>query len=405
MKLIKIDEKLYNDYKTDVIFNAYKWDPQVEDSNTVSEYVLLIDEKTYDEINNLVKALSLETREIEKAFLDNKKLINKLNLPRKITKYLKKIDDYNFGDNVNLNRYDFHPTTKGWMISEVNSDVPGGLAESSLLPLIAKKYVKIGDVPYNLGKSLYESFMAVNKNIKNISFVHATSYSDDRQVMQFLGDYFDSMGLKSFYNAPEHLVFNENKIVFNVLEEENMDAIFRFFPLEWLDNLSKKYNYSGYFSNSITSCNHPVNILSQSKNVPLYFDKLNLELKTWKKMLPNTISIKEFNKNKDKYSKYIFKPVLGRVGEGISIKEAITDKEYKTIKKAVKKYPKDWIAQERFESVPLKTTDNEIFHLCLGVFSINDNSSGLYARISKSPRIDNKAIDIPVLIYKEDSNG
>ena len=30
-----------------------------------------------------------------------------------------------------------------------------------------------------------------------IAFVHATSYADDRQVMQFLGDYFEENGYRS----------------------------------------------------------------------------------------------------------------------------------------------------------------------------------------------------------------
>ena len=38
-------------------------------------------------------------------------------------------------------RYDFHPTIEGnWAVSEVNSDVPGGFAESSLMP---KKVIEV----------------------------------------------------------------------------------------------------------------------------------------------------------------------------------------------------------------------------------------------------------------------
>jgi len=53
-----------------------------------------------------------------------------------------------------------------------------------------------------------------------------------------------------------------------------------------------------------------------------------------------------------------------------------------------------------FKSVPLKTSDGEEFHLCLGVFTVDGKSAGFYARISDSARIDENAQDIAVLIEK-----
>lgn len=35
MKLVPIPEKKYKDYRLDVIFNCYKWDPQFLDNNTI----------------------------------------------------------------------------------------------------------------------------------------------------------------------------------------------------------------------------------------------------------------------------------------------------------------------------------------------------------------------------------
>ena len=46
---------------------------------------------------------------------------------------------------------------------------------------------------------------------------------------------------------------------------------------------------------------------------------------------------------------YIFKPACGRVGEKISIEEACRDDEYKKILKEVKKHPKQYLAQKKFE--------------------------------------------------------
>ena len=64
----------------------------------------------------------------------------------------------------------------------------------------------------------------------------------------------------------------------------------------------------------------------------------------WRKLLPDTIQVKDA-KGKDGY---IYKPACGRVGENISIKEACTDEEYKSIMKDVKRNPNEYLAQKRF---------------------------------------------------------
>lgn len=44
--LARIPSEQYSDYRYEAIFRAYKWDPQVEDHNTVAEHVVLLDKQT-----------------------------------------------------------------------------------------------------------------------------------------------------------------------------------------------------------------------------------------------------------------------------------------------------------------------------------------------------------------------
>ena len=64
----------------------------------------------------------------------------------------------------------------------------------------------------------------------------------------------------------------------------------------------------------------------------------------------------------------------------------------------VKKHPKEYLLQKRFESKALITDEGESFHVCLGSYSVDGKHAGFYARISESLRIDSNAADIPVLI-------
>ena len=396
IKLVQIPGEAYSEYKYRAIFEAYKWDPQVEDHNTVAKDVLVIDEKTAHQLESWAEKLSEETMQMEEAFLANKHLAKQLGFPKKIYNALGELNGYRREEHVRLMRFDFHPTETGWAISEVNSDVPGGLAEASVLPQLVSEYVE-GAAPYrHIGKSLFDAFTYKANAEGSVAFIHATSYSDDRQVMQFLGDYFEKNGLRAIYIAPDHLQWKNGKAE-NIVEgaEGKVDGIIRFFPLEWLANLPAKSNWKAYYNCTTPSCNHPIAIFTQSKRLPIVWDELGCDISTWKKLLPETKDPKKVN-NKDE--NWVFKPALGRVGEGISIREAAGEKEYTQILASVKSNPKDWVAQQKFKSVPLLSQDGTEYHLCVGAFTVDGKGAGFYARISPYPRIDGRARDIPVLV-------
>ena len=399
IKLELIPKDQYSEYRYNVIFKAYKWDPQVEDNNTVSKHILLIDDKTVDQLKSWAEQLSSETMLMEEELLKNLSLAKELGLPGKIRKTLYYATNYDRNRNVRLMRFDFHPTRIGWAISEVNSDVPGGFAEASVLPEIANAYFDGYAPAESFSDAMVEAFKRKTKPSANIAFIHATSYADDRQVMQFLGDRFIENGMNTIFAAPDHIKWVDKKAFCIVGGNEcNIDGIIRFFPLEWFVTLPKTSKWKGYYDCETLSCNHPAAILTQSKRLPLIWDKLDVKIPAWKELLPETKSPKTVN---PKDAGWIYKPALGRVGEGISIKEAISSKELSMIEKAVRRNSKDWVSQRMFESAPIKSANGENYHLCLGVFTIDGKFAGFYGRISLRPRIDSNAEDVPVLISKE----
>lgn len=406
MKLISISDEKFEDYKIDAIFDCYKWDPQFSDNVTIAKYALVITEEEYKEVAKLTEDLARETRKAEEFLLRNLSIARPLALPKKIYKELKRMSNYDADRNIRLMRYDFHPTISDeWVISEVNSDVPGGFAEASLLPKLAIEILD-SDRYYSIdfGEILSETISKKVKANGRIMFVHCTSYSDDRQVMQYIGDKMDSLGYKSIYGAVDHLSF-ENKEAISILDgyEGKIDCIFRFTPLEWLKDIKPK-TWDGYFDTITPSCNHPIAIFAQTKRFPLVWDdleKYGIKLDTWRNLLPDTIEVKDI-KGRDGY---IYKPACGRVGEKISIREACDDDEYKEILRDVKLHPKNYLAQKKFISKPLKDSSGKEFHVCLGSYTVDGKHAGFYARISEKPRIDSNAADIPVIIERSRSNN
>lgn len=401
MKLMSIPEDKYNDYRLEAIFNCYKWDPQFLDNNTIAKHVLVMNEEEHRKLEKFTESLDKETVQAEEMLNNNLKLTKPLALPRQVRSELKRMKNYQSDKHIRLMRYDFHPTVEGnWAVSEVNSDVPGGFAEASLLPEAAVKL--FGDKHYryiNFGDIIASAIIARVKPGGRIIFVHCTSYSDDRQVMQFLGDKLKNMGFNIIYAAADHLRF-ENNEAFSILDgnEGKVDAIFRFTPIEWLIVIKPK-RWEGYFDTITPSCNHPIAIFAQTKRFPLVWDSLEahgLEFSTWRKLLPETLEVKDAKKK----AEFIYKPAYGRVGEKISIKEACLDDEYDKIMEDVKKHPVKYLAQKRFNSKPIVSEEGERFHVCLGAYCVNGKAAGYYARISKTPRIDSHAADIPVLIER-----
>lgn len=405
MKLVPIPKENYEEYRLAVMFNCYKWDPQFLDNNTVAKYALVLTKEEYEEVKRLTEELDKETVTAEQFLNEHLECAKELELSKEFRKELKTMGNYDPEKHIRLMRYDFHPVKNGeWAISEVNSDVPGGYAEASLMPLEAMAATGLQNCWFNsFGDNLVNAILEKVKPNGTVMLVHCTSYSDDRQVMQYLGDQLEEEGIKVIYGAADHVNFKDGK-AYSILDgnEGELDAIVRFTPLEWVKNIKPK-KWQGYFNTETPSCNHPIAIFAQTKRFPLVWDELEengISMKTWRKLLPETIRTKEAKGREG----FIFKPVYGRVGEDISIKEACAEKEYKKIMKAVKWFPNSFVAQKKFESVPLEGENGEKFHICLGSYTVNGKQAGFYARISKTPRIDSNAADIPVLIEggKED---
>lgn len=402
MKLIPIPKDKYNDYRLTLMFDCYKWDPQFEDHNTIATHALVLSKEEYQELKRLTEDIDKETRAAEEFLNKHPDCAKKLKLSNKLRKEIASMENYNPNKHVRLMRYDFHPIRGGgWAVSEVNSDVPGGFAEASLWP--QKAMEALGDASYwykNFGEMLVNAIAEKVVHGGKIVMVHCTCYSDDRQVMQFLGDCLEKKGFQIIYAAADHLRFDNHKAV-SILDgnEGNVDAIIRFTPIEWIKDMKPKH-WTGYFNTETVSCNHPIAIFAQTKRFPFVWDileKSGVSMSTWRTLLPETIEVKDV-KGRDGF---IYKPAYGRVGENISIKEACTEKEYRRIMSAVRLVPKKYIAQKRFASAPLMGSDGKEYHVCLGSYTINGKHAGFYARISDTPRIDSNAADIPVLIERK----
>ena len=377
-----IPEADFYGYRLDVMFDGYKWDLQAGEQSTISDKVILLGQKEMDFLAQSAVMLYHETVAMEHALKNRPDLVLKMGISEKMTAALCNCH-YSSAEHIRLMRFDFHPTTIDWQISEVNSDVPAGYPEASVLPKLAEKYFKGYRQCENFGEILTDRFTALVSSETTIAYLHDTHTVEDYQILHFIGDLLEQRGYQSLYIDPSHVKWEDNKAL-------NVGAIMRYFPVEWLE-FKKDTDWLSFINTQTPSCNHPIALLTQSKRLPLVWDELDVDIPFWKQLLPETVCPTALAQNKK--DGWILKPAFGRVGEGINIPSTVSEAENQAIHTAASEYPLQWAAQKMFESVPI-----DGLHLNLGVFVIDGQFAGLYGRVSKLPRIDAEASEVPVLI-------
>jgi len=386
IKMGTIPASAYPDYQLDVMFDGYKWDMQAGDQSTISDRVVLLDEKEMDFLKASAVALYHETIQMELALKKRPDLVVEMGISQEMADALCDCD-YEPKEHVRFMRFDFHPTTEGWQISEVNSDVPAGYPEASILPKLAQKYFpdfwQCGDFSDVFMRRLKQLILPAS----TIAYLHDTHTVEDYQILHFIGDLMEKDGYDSVYLDPSHLKW-ENGLA------DGVGAIMRYYPVEWLE-FAKDVDWRGFVNSKTPSCNHPIALLTQSKRLPLVWDDLDVEVPMWKQLLPETIDVSSCMDNES----FILKPAFGRVGEGINIPGTMSAIEDADIKQAAWTCPEQWVAQKMFEGVAVAG-----LHLNLGVFVIDGEFAGLYARGATKARIDGDASEMPVLVGEVKNN-
>lgn len=382
IKIGKIPDEQFQEYRLQQIFDGYKWDYQSgSHQSTISDEVILLDEANRNFLMEATEALAKETVELELALREQPHLLRKLGLSERIIEVISTCT-YDPKEHVRYMRFDFHPTTKGWRISEVNSDVPAGLQESSLHPAFAQKYFPDYKPMGNFANSLHE---AVKEHLSvgdTIAYVYDSHTVEDMQLLRFLGDYFEEQGFPQFHGNPEQVEWLDNEAI-------GIKAIIRHYPAETLE-YSAENILEKFFNTSAVGINHPIAVIAQSKRLPLVWDEVGVDVSTWKKMLPETLPLDVTSS--PALGKWIFKPAFGRVGEGVGIPGSVSRHEIREIEKTAKANADQWIMQKMFKSYPI-----DGLHFSVGAFVVDGKFASCFSRASNFPLMNFTAKELPVL--------
>jgi glutathionylspermidine synthase len=183
-----------------------------------------------------------------------------------------------------------------------------------------------------------------------------------------------------------------------------VDFVFRFFPAEWLPALPRRSAWWQLLGDSkVPLCNPGSALLTQSKRLPLVWDRLTEAFSAWRSLLPRTCDPRQVN-GWGTNGRCVFKPVFGRVGDMVHLEGVTPAKEARLIKCSARWHPRSWIAQERFQAVPMPDGKDGVYP-CIGVYTLNSRVIGAYGRVARRPLIDHLAQDAAVLVADADFTG
>jgi glutathionylspermidine synthase len=365
---------------------------------------LVLNREHWAAVASIARRLTQEALSLERELVARFKLHPELGLSRHICTILRDIPENPDGRSTRIIRFDFHYCSDGWRVSEVNSDVPGGFIESSgLTQYFAKHYPGLQPLG-NPGSEYAKAIASLAGSGSRIALVHATAYSDDRQVMEYIARELRAQNLSATVVSPGHIRFeNDRARIESRFASGSVDALIRFFPAEWLPRLGRRSRWSGFFFNRFTGLSNPgTAVVLQSKRVPLLWDDMTTTVDTWRSCMPESRDPGAIPF--DERDQWVFKPTLGRVGEGVAMSGVTKAGDFDRVFHLARKHPIDWIAQRRFSCVPIETPDG-LRYPCLGVFTVDGQPAGCYGRVSVTPLTDADSQDVAVLTNREDASG
>lgn len=400
-KAVPLPSESLNELRRRAIFECCKWDPQVEDVDTLAPMAVVLKESTWLELARMAEGLSAETIALENELGQRPDLHRALAIPGAIRTTLTEATAGLSARDVRVMRFDFHPTANGWQVTEVNSDVPGGYNEASGWTGLVAEHVSNAAPCADTAEILATAIQKTLPANSAVALVHATAYTDDRQVMTFLGDKIRARGLRPVLAGPDHIEWEAGSASVNTTwYTGSIDLVFRFFPAEWLPNLGPRNKWKPFFAGHTPLCNPATALLTQTKRWPLVKHELQTNTPLWMTLMPETRDPGEVDwRGSDEW---VIKPALGRVGELIGITGVTCATDWKAILPSVRWWgARHWVAQRRFEPTPV-IANGKSWHICLGVYTVNGRAAGIYGRLADKPLINHLARDVAVLVERKE---
>lgn len=388
----------YKDYCKQVISDCRHCSIRPKEyTPSLLDFALLMKPGEWPRLTRLAEGLSRELATAEQELLHRPDQFDSLGLQASIAEVLKGCSP---GDRpkgfARVMRFDFYFTDEGWRFSEANPDAPGGYVEAYGLTRAMAAYYPGFSPPPNPAAAYAEAIYRFAGKGATVSFFH-----EDIRVAawtpEFIQNEVEKQGMRGVLVKPRHLLWKANFAHISTPSGTvKPDVLIRVVLASWLAKLGRRDQWAPWFCGSKTPISNPGHsILVESKRLPLVFGELDAPMTGYRAFSPESRSPRSVPRSLQ--YQWVFKPAFGYHGLGIGIAGVTQKTAYKKIAEEARQDDAKWVAQRRFESVPVPT-ERGPGHVCLGVYTIDGVAGGVFARIRGKPLIDGHAPSIAVLI-------
>jgi len=366
----------------------------------LADFPIVLEKEHWRKLSQWAESLSHETFCAEEEIIRRPCLLSALGMPRKLRAVLSEGRGVAASKAaVRALRFDFHFTTEGWKLSEVNSDVPGGFCEASAYTqLMARHFAQ--SRPAGDPAALWASAVAEVSGFGTVALLSAPGFMEDHQVIAYLASCLRKQGCRTHLANPTQIHWQRgNATLHTTWSQAPADALVRFFQAEWMPRMLIDCSWKEYFVGGVTPLANPgIAAISESKRMPLVWSDLDCPMSTWRALLPETRDPREVRWRKD--DTWILKSAYSNTGDTVCIRELMAAREWKQVQREMWFSSGGWVAQRRFDPIPIETPIGELYP-CLGVYTVNGKTAGIYGRLGFRPLIDFSAIDVAVLLEEE----
>lgn len=378
-------------------FTSFKWDIFHRGDTSILTDALILTAEQHNKAVEIAEGVWAALRKVEHQACQNRGFLKDLAVPEGLHDAILE----QRVENPRVTRCDLHLTEGGeWMISEFNDDVPSGFGECTGLNEALETHFKdrFAGLEFrgDLRKALVDSF----GTDQSIGLVHASGYSEDLQHVALVAEWLKQEGKETTIGSPSNLEVREGKAY---LFEEPIDALFRYFPGEWLSDLpnSEAWKESAAF---LPSMNPLSALASQSKRFYALFNEREIHLKEEERELlhahiPYSLFLSSVKKEEvlQQPEKWVLKGSFGRMGNTVRIGPLMPKEKWE---KAVEEaYEVSYVvaAQRRFDTRSVWTTRG-MGYPTLGVYLVDGKFAGYFSRIDKGPLIHYDSWHVPTLV-------
>jgi hypothetical protein len=395
-----VESERWLEIRRRAVLDGCKWDPQVGDIDTLSPFPLVLKASVWNRLARCAEQLTAEAISAENEISQRPDLIGQLGFPRALRRVLAAESSLTPAAG-RVMRFDFHYTTDGWRISEANSDVPGGFSEASYFTEMMARYFPDLRPAGNPGDVWGRALAATAGPSGVVALLSAPGYMEDHQVVAFLARRLHEQGCAAYLAKPEQIFWRNGSACLDTAWYRGpVNLIVKFYQAEWLPRPPRKFGWERFFRGGKTPvANPPLAVISESKRFPLVWDQLSTRMRTWRTLLPETRDPRDTPWSSDE--SWLLKSAMCNNGDTVCIRELMSPKAWLRVRLSVRLSPGQWVAQRRFESIPISTPAGPR-HVCIGIYTVNGQTAGAYARLSEKSVIDYSAADVALLLKDDE---